>query len=327
MSKHKKRSIIIITVLLLTISVTLYKLADRYLIEHVQVSNALQATQVVKNSNTAATNADTSSSASSEETADTSSSSDHYTADNWNYSSDTKSIQITKVTEGSGSDTITYYVADVILKNSSDLKSAFAKNQFGTNIVENTSVIASENNAIFAINGDYYGFRDDGITIRNGEIFRDEPARTGLAVYNDGTMKIYDETQTSAQELIEQGVTQTLSFGPALVENSQAVTDFGRTVIDTNFGNRSIQNANPRTGIGIIAPNHYVFIVVDGRSEGYSRGMTLTEFAQVFEKLGCTEAYNLDGGGSSTMYFMGKVVNNPLGKGNERGVSDILYIN
>ncbi|MNI92144.1 hypothetical protein D3C73_1499040 [compost metagenome] len=54
--------------------------------------------------------------------------------------------------------------------------------------------------------------------------------------------------------------------------------------------------------------------------------MTLTEFAQVFADLGCTEAYNLDGGGSSTMYFMGRVVNNPLGKNRERGVSDILYV-
>ncbi|MNW12867.1 hypothetical protein D3C71_2106620 [compost metagenome] len=76
----------------------------------------------------------------------------------------------------------------------------------------------------------------------------------------------------------------------------------------------------------MLAPNHYVFIVVDGRKEGYSRGMTLTEFAQTFADLGCTEAYNLDGGGSSTMYFMGRVVNNPLGKNRERGVSDILYV-
>jgi exopolysaccharide biosynthesis protein len=42
--------------------------------------------------------------------------------------------------------------------------------------------------------------------------------------------------------------------------------------------------------------------------------------------LGCTTAYNLDGGGSSAMYFNGELVNNPLGRGKERGVSDILYI-
>ncbi|MNP65019.1 hypothetical protein D3C76_1605730 [compost metagenome] len=76
----------------------------------------------------------------------------------------------------------------------------------------------------------------------------------------------------------------------------------------------------------MIAPNHYVFVVVDGRNEGYSRGMTLTELADLMQDLGATEAYNLDGGGSSTMYFMGRVVNNPQGKNQERGVSDILYI-
>jgi exopolysaccharide biosynthesis protein len=96
--------------------------------------------------------------------------------------------------------------------------------------------------------------------------------------------------------------------------------------VDTNFGNHSIQGSNPRTGIGIIDENHFVFIVVDGRSPGYSKGVTLTEFAQIFKDLGCTDAYNIDGGGSSTMVFMGRVVNNPLGKNKERGTSDILFI-
>lgn len=305
---RKKKIVMSITISVLVLGIILYQLANRYLIQHVEVTNAL--------SNTTSTVQSTESMTTEED----------YNSDDWSYTSDTKSIQIKKVEAGTSSNPIVYYVADVELKEASSLKSAFANNQFGNNITENTSVIASENNAIFAINGDYYGFREDGITIRNGQVFRDNPARTGLALYEDGSMKIYDETVTSADELLEQGVTQTLSFGPALVENSTAITNFGNVSIDTNFGNHSIQNSNPRTGIGMISPNHYVFVVVDGRSEE-SNGMTLTEFAQVFEDLGCTEAYNLDGGGSSTMYFMGRVVNNPQGKGQERGVSDILYIN
>jgi exopolysaccharide biosynthesis protein len=308
---RKKKIILIITISVMVLGIILYQLADRYLIQHVEMTNAL--------SNTTST-------VQSTESNNATTTEEDYNADDWSYTSDTKSIQIKKVEAGSSDNPIVYYVADVELKDASSLKSAFANNQFGNNITENTSVIASENNAIFAINGDYYGFREDGITIRNGEVFRDNPARTGLALYDDGSMKIYDETETSADELLEQGVTQTFSFGPALVENSTAITNFGNISIDSNFGNRSIENANPRTGIGMISPNHYVFVVVDGRSEE-SDGMTLTEFAQVFEDLGCTEAYNLDGGGSSTMYFMGRVVNNPQGKGQERGVSDILYIN
>ncbi len=309
MTESKSNRVLLISLIsAFVIGLVLFSLANRYLIEHVEVTNAISST-------------------SGNSISKQNSSKESYTSDDWNYKSDTKSITIKKMISGSGDDKITYFVADVQLKSSSDLKSAFAKNEFGNNIIEYTSKIASDNNAIFAINGDYYGFRNDGIVIRNGKLFRDIPAREGLALYKDGTMKTYDETTTSGEKLLSQGVIQTLSFGPALVQNSKAITDFGRTVVDTNFGNRSIQNANPRTGIGIISNNHYVFVVVDGRSTGYSRGMTLSQFSQVFEDLGCTDAYNLDGGGSSTMYFMDKVVNNPLGKGEERGVSDILYIN
>jgi exopolysaccharide biosynthesis protein len=306
----KRNHFVTISIVITSVALILYFLADRYLIEHVEVENALVSSET--------TNSITDSS-------ETTTVDETYEADDLSYTSDSKSIQIEKVVTGSGSNQVTYYVADVQLTDSSSLKSAFANNQFGNNIVQVTSEIASKNNAIFAINGDYYGFREDGITIRNGQIFRDVPARTGLAFYEDGSMKIYEETETTAEELIPKGVTQTFSFGPALVENSVAIEDFGDVSIDKNFGNRSIEDSNPRTGVGIISENHYVFVVVDGRSEE-SKGLTLGEFAQVFEDLGATEAYNLDGGGSSTMYFMGRVVNNPRGTGEERGVSDIIYI-
>ena len=76
----------------------------------------------------------------------------------------------------------------------------------------------------------------------------------------------------------------------------------------------------------MVSANHFVFVVVDGRSSGYSRGVTMTEFADIFTDLGAQVAYNLDGGGSSTMVFNGALVNNPLGKGTERGTSDIIYV-
>ena len=308
--KSKKKRIIAVIVPLLIVGGTLYGLADRYLIKHVE--------KVVSGEGAPPSG--------SNPQENTTSSEAGAQSDEWNYTSNDLQIHIDQVQTGSGTDKITYYVADVQVKDPGSLLSAFAENSFGRNITENTSEIASNNGAIFAVNGDYYGFRGDGVIIRNGTLYRDEPARTGLALFHDGTMKSYDETKVSSSALLEQGAVQTLSFGPALIEDGKVNTDLDNVKIDTNFGNRSIQGANPRTGIGLIAPNHYVFVVVDGRKEGYSRGMTLTEFARVFQDLGCTEAYNLDGGGSSTMYFMGRVVNNPQGKGRERGVSDILYV-
>ena len=217
-------------------------------------------------------------------------------------------------------------MADVVLSDATVLQSAFANNSFGENITETTSDTAADHNAVFAINGDYYGFRDTGIVIRNGVVYRDEGARQGLAFYRDGTVKVYDETSTTAAQLVADGVWNTLSFGPAVLEDGQVVDGIEDVEVDTNVGNHSIQGEQPRTAVGVIGTNHLVFVVVDGRSPGYSAGVTMTGLAEIMQGLGATTAYNLDGGGSSTMYFNGELVNNPLGQGKERGTSDILYI-
>jgi len=234
-------------------------------------------------------------------------------------------VSVSTVVTGTGDDTVTYYVADVALTDATQLRSAFADDSFGENITQTTSAIAEANDALFAINGDYYGFRDTGIEIRNGVVYRDSPAREGLAFWLDGSVTVYDETTTSAQELLDSGVWNTVSFGPALVEDGAVVDGIESVEVDTNIGNHSIQGEQPRTAIGVIDDNHLVFVVVDGRSPGHSKGVTMTELAQIMIGLGATTAYNLDGGGSSTMYYDGRVVNTPS-NGGERGTSDILYV-
>ena len=237
------------------------------------------------------------------------------------FSDGSTSVTVSTVT----TDTLTYYVADVVLGDATDLRSAFANNQFGENITQTTSEIAAANDAVFAINGDYYGFRSTGIEIRNGVVYRDEGARQGLAFYTDGHVEVYDETQTTAAELLASGVWNTLSFGPAIVEDGEVVDGIDSVEVDTNVGNHSIQGDQPRTAVGVIDDNHLVFVVVDGRQEGYSEGVTLPGLADILLSLGATTAYNLDGGGSSTMYFNGQVINSPS-NGGERGTSDILYV-
>ncbi len=281
--------------------------ADRFLVQHVSISDV----SAYEAENSAVTE---------EVTATT-----NGTVDGTTYSSDQADITVSTVTTGSGDDTVTYYVADVVLTDATALRSAFAGDAYGTNITETTSAIAEDNGAILAINGDYYGFRDTGIVIRNGVVYRDEGAREGLAFYLDGTVEVYDETTTTADELVADGVWNTLSFGPALVADGAAIAGIEDVEVDTNFGNHSIQGEQPRTAVGVIDENHLVFVVVDGRAEGYSRGVTMTELAEIMISLGAETAYNVDGGGSSTMYFDGEVINQPS-NGGERGTSDILYI-
>ena len=281
--------------------------ADRYLVDHVEIdsASAYEASQGTASAATARTGG---------------------TVSGTTYTSDLATIDISTTVVGSGNDQVTYFVADVVLTDATALRSAFANDDFGRNIIEVPSAIAASVGAVFAVNGDYYGFRDTGIVIRNGTVFRSEGARAGLAFHRDGTMRLYDETAADADQLVKDGVWQTLSFGPGLVDDGRLVDGIDSVEIDTNFGNHSIQGRQPRTAIGLVEANHLLLVVVDGRSAGYSRGVGMSELGQLFVDRGASVAYNLDGGGSSTMVFDGDLVNDPLGRGEERGTSDILYI-
>ncbi|WP_062213833.1 phosphodiester glycosidase family protein [Demequina oxidasica] len=305
----------VLTLLVILGSATLWAL-NRYVFEHVEVSDvsSYEASLAGVDEATTASPADPS------PTPQTETSAGVNTSD-----TDAPDIDITEYTFGTGTDQANYFVADVTFSDIDQLRSAFAQDSFGLNITEDPSDIAADVGAQFAVNGDYYGFRDTGIEIRNGVAYRDDGARTGAVIYDDGTMDIYDETATTADELVANGAWQTLSFGPALVDDGEIVEGIDQVEIDTNFGNHSIQGDQPRTAIGMVADNHYVFVVVDGRSSS-SVGVTLPELAQIMKDLGATEAYNLDGGGSSAMVSDGGLVNDPLGKGRERGVSDILWV-
>lgn len=217
------------------------------------------------------------------------------------------------------------YVADVTVTSSDYLKTAFAQNAFGTNVTAKTSETAADNNAILAVNGDYYGANSTGYVIRNGVVYRDlvrEDSSNGdLAIYKDGSFKIIYEDQISADQLVKDGVVNLLAFGPALVEN-------GEIAVGTNEEVGQAMASNPRTAIGIIDENHYIIVVSDGRTSE-SKGLSLYQMAEVMKSYGVKTAYNLDGGGSSTLYFNGQVINKPTTGGNkisERAVSDIVYI-
>ena len=214
------------------------------------------------------------------------------------------------------------YVADVTVSDASDLKTALANNTYGRNITDTTSDMAKNNNAVLAINGDYYGARQSGYVIRNGKLYRDTSGnRDALVIQKNGEFKFVSESETSASELLQDGALQVFSFGPVLLNN-------GEVSVDENDEVGMAMASNPRTAIGYLGNNHYVFVVSDGRTSE-SAGLSLYELASFMKELGVKDAYNLDGGGSSTMVFKGEIINNPTTSGRsgeERAVSDIVYI-
>ena len=290
-------------------------------------------------------------------------------------------IYVDITTHRDNADTTTYYVADIRLKSLGYMKTALAEDRYGMHIKERTSDICKRKKGILAINGDTYGEQEGGFVVRNGRALQstknlDRMRNTtkkaeDLVIRNDGTFSIIDENSTNLVihevsaatkeeeekkrgtvfDLLDSNGTQIgdqtniwqiFCFGPALVNNNQVIVNENEEVGTAMSGNR-----NQRCAIGIIAPRHYVFVVSDGRSDE-SSGLSLKTLGEIMKDLHCQCAYNLDGGGSATMYLddgtgnangLGHLVNKPTqdltggyGHGGggttigQREVSDIVYI-
>ena len=250
------------------------------------------------------------------------------------------------ITTGRFEDYTDYYAADIRLRSLRYLKTALAQDIAGENYTEKTSEICLRHKGILAINGDTYGSQRNGYVIRNGVIIRSTKNTSrrkaeDLAIYADGTFEVFNEKNYTVEEIAAKGAWQVFSFGPGLVSKGEKIVQKGEEV-----GTAASQNRNQRCAIGMISPLHYVFVVSDGRIKR-SPGLSLYQMGMIMEEKHCYCAYNLDGGGSATMFFddgtgnengMGALVNYctqqlvngrdlpeapPIG---EREVSDIVYI-
>lgn len=222
-------------------------------------------------------------------------------------------VQVEEVSEPD----VRYVVARIKASHPKQIKTAFAQGKYGKSFRAYPSKIAKDNQAVIAINGDYYGFRNEGIIIRNGKLYRNHPSGKHLLMIDqNGDFHTMEEREADGEALIEQGAWQTFSFGPAVVIDGEA-----QEPPQKYFISRRVRE--PRTAIGQTGPLEYVMVAVEGRSKA-SQGMSLTELGELMEKLGCETAYNLDGGGTSTMIFHDDVINRVSGKG-ERASSDIIY--
>lgn len=229
------------------------------------------------------------------------------------YHSPNVAVTVTTYTESR----LVYHVQDIYVRSPEFFRTAFAKDTYGVWVTEETPKIASSNNAVCAINGDYYGASSTkGLVIRNGVFYRGNGNDTDdiLVLLADGSMEVYTTQTYNEDELLKKNIWQTWSFGPSLLDSSgNAIEHF----------DSEIASINPRTVVGYYEPGHYCFISVEGRSDK-SKGLTLADLATLCQSMGCRIAYNLDGGKTSMMTFGDRLVNDAYHGGRE--CSDILYI-
>ena len=302
--------------LIILVVFTIYVLGDTFLIRRTYDSTAV--TSVATNTVPSATAENESTGLAEALTLSTEKTSSNVTVTDTTYESDGLRVEISTYREYDTD----IYVADIYFTDLSAFSTAFAEDTYGKNITDKTFQIAEYNDAVIAINGDYYGAQEKGYVIKNGVLYRSTARNNAqdLVIYTDGTWEIINESEITAEELMEKGAYQLLSFGPGLIVD-------GEISVSTDYEVGKAMASNPRTAIGYIDEGHYVFVVSDGRTST-SEGLSVYQLAEFMESLGVETAYNLDGGGSSTMVFNGEVINNPTTSGNkikERSVSDIVY--
>jgi len=208
------------------------------------------------------------------------------------------------------------YIADVYVKDISCFQTCFADDTFGRGYGEWLRDMAERTGSILTVNGDFCGGRNSGVVIRNGMLYRDDESlkHDVCVLYWDGTMKTFSPREFDTEAEMARGAYQAWNFGPELLdENGKAMEDF----------NSSVKPQNPRTAIGCYEPGHYAIVVIDGRSY-QSIGMSMKNLSKLMENLGCTVAYNLDGGESSEMVWGTERISVPYKNGRQN--SDAIII-
>ena len=234
---------------------------------------------------------------------------------------------------GDDDNIITYYTVDLYVEKVTNILTNVAVNKDGELSRDDVASQAEEVGAKLAISGDYFRNSKIGYIVRNGMLYRDVKSKNDYCILNtDGSLVCVDgSTFESMKSIYTENVWQCWAFGPTLLTDSgKVITNNNNFNINggryhsTDINDNGIQNKHPRSAIGYIEDGHYLFVLVDGRSEGYSSGATLAELSQIMYDEGCRTAYNLDGGRSAVLWFNGEVINSPYKDGRE--ISDIIYI-
>ena len=221
-----------------------------------------------------------------------------------------------------------YQIADIYVR---DIKSLWADYSSGSGDTRMASDFGRELGALVCVNSDYFinNATNEGLVIRNGFVLRNNPCVNAdlCVIFQNGEMRCYEakKDKVDNDEILAQYPFQSFYFGPSLLDaEGNAKTEFASP--------QNINGANPRTAIGYYEPGHYAFLCVLGTrsmhslsgknlGNGSSPGLKMAELSELCAKLGMKSAYNLDGGGSSSMYW-----NKNLFGHNSRATSDIIAV-
>lgn len=226
----------------------------------------------------------------------------------WLYKNSTLSIEVTQYTGTAVKMEFPYYVADIHMR-ADEFRAGFGHEGRSGTGKDDAMSIAKRYNAVLMVTGDNLIHMDKdkkGVLIRDGWVYQDSK-KGDLMLWHPETLSIElipKDKITSAQLIKEGGVENCISFGPILIRDGVRT---GNKTLENNW----LYKTNPRVGVGMVEPGHFIVIVGGYRSDNpkANLGWNLVDFTDLMESYGCTQAYNMDGGVSACFIFMGERLN------------------
>ncbi|MGN1021025.1 MAG: phosphodiester glycosidase family protein [Aristaeellaceae bacterium] len=214
------------------------------------------------------------------------------------------------------------YFAYVTLTDVSQLRTALAA-PYPSKTIRPVNVMAAEQQAVLAINGDFFSYHNKGVVVRSGEILRQQPesTRDTLIIDDNGDFVILTEnTRAEWEDYLANGTgcREAFCFGPALIIDGE------------------VQTFKPGDKVSCGAPTpaqrmvfcqldtlQYMIFVCEGPEQDKKAGLTMNEVVEQLVARGVKHAYNLDGGNSATLMLGDQRINDPNHK--FRQVGDMIY--
>ncbi len=216
-----------------------------------------------------------------------------------------------------------YTMSEVKIADPSQFRRFLADGTFGSDKQYTTTAMAISVNAVTASSGDFYKFRERGVIVYNGKVYRANSLVDTCFIDDKGDLIFsrigeINDMETAQRYVDENNIRFSLAFGPVLVDNGEVVE------MPEKYPNGELKKRYSRAGLGQLGELHYLLVAANLIPNAEVGTPTVARFAEQMQAFGCQKAYNLDGGQTAVIVTGDQLINRP-DYGEQRLISDIIY--
>lgn len=215
-----------------------------------------------------------------------------------------------------------YTFAEVKIAHPSQFRRFFSRGRYGSSLFLTPTQLSRSVNAVLGSAGDFYGYREIGIVVNNGQVYRGKGHFLDTCYIDENGDLLYTlageitDPETAQKFVDDHNIRFSLSFGPLIIRD-------GECCVPEKYNSGEIFQNYVRAALCQLGPLHYLVVVANSEDPYYILP-TVPDFASALQEMGLQNAYCLDGGQTAAIVMDGKLVN-AVSYGYEREISDIFY--